>query len=151
MQAEVAIREMQTGDSDAVAGLMLELGHPVDAATVGMNLRLIQSLSPLHTAFVAVKRRGVVGVISAFATPVLHRPHPIGRISILVVTDSLTGQGIGTALLLRVETFLRSLGCDRIEVTSASHRLQTHEYYRRRGYVQQGVRFVREFEGQNPD
>jgi len=149
MQAAVAIREMQTGDSDAVSGLLLELGHPVDAATVDANLRLIQSLSPLHAAFVAVKRHGVVGVISAFATPVLHRPHHIGRISILVVTDALTGQGIGTALLLRVEAFLRHLGCDRIEVTSASHRLQTHKFYRRRGYVQQGVRFIREFEGQN--
>ena len=149
MQAAVVIREMQTGDADAVSGLLLELGHPADAATVGANLRLIQTLSPLHAAFVAVKSRSIAGVISTFATPVLHRPHPIGRISILVVTDSLTGQGTGTALLLRVEEFLRNLGCDRIEVTSAAHRLQTHEFYRRRGYVQQGVRFVREFEGRN--
>jgi GNAT superfamily N-acetyltransferase len=150
MQAPFKIRELQEGDSGAVSGLLFELGHPVDPETVSLNLRRIRNLSPLHRSFVAVRGDAVVGLISAFASPVLHRPHPIGRISILVVTAAVTGQGIGTALLLQAEAFLRNFDCDRIEVTSASHRLETHDFYRRRGYLQQGVRFAREFKGQDP-
>jgi GNAT superfamily N-acetyltransferase len=150
MQESITIREIQAGDAEAVSGLLYELGHPLDTETVRTNLNLIQALSPLHGTFVAVTPHHVVGVVSAFASPVLHRPHLIGRVSVMVVTQSATGQGIGSALLGRVEEFLRNLGCRRIEVTSASHRLQTHEFYRRRGYVQQGVRFAREFGGQEP-
>jgi GNAT superfamily N-acetyltransferase len=148
MQLSIIIREVQPGDADAVSDLLFELGHPIGAEAVRANLNLIKTLSPLHATFVAVTPQHVVGVASAFASPVLHRPHFIGRLSVMVVAQSATGQGIGSALLGRVEAFLRSLGCSRIEVTSASHRLRTHEFYRRRGYVQQGVRFAREFGGE---
>lgn len=148
MQQSITIREVQPSDADAVSDLLLELGHPIGVEAVRANLNRLRTLSHLHATFVAVTPQHIVGVASAFASPVLHRPRPIGRLSVMVVTQSATGQGIGSALLGRVEEFLRSLGCGRIEVTSASHRLQTHEFYRRRGYVQQGVRFAREFSGE---
>jgi GNAT superfamily N-acetyltransferase len=149
MHATVHIREAQEDDSEPISSLLSEMGHSHDAEAVGANLRAIRALAPRYGTFVAVRDRSVVGVVSAFASPVLHRSHPVGRVSVLVVAQSFTGHGIGTALLLWAEAFLRDLGCGRIEVTSATHRQEAHEFYRRRGYTQQGIRFAREFDGRN--
>jgi GNAT superfamily N-acetyltransferase len=144
MQSEIHIREVREDDFEAISVLMSEMGYPIGKKTVRANLRAIQALSPLYGVFVAATSQRVVGVVSAFVSPVLHRPKPVGRVSILAVRQSHVGLGIGTALLLRAEAFLQSLGCGRIEVTSAEHRLEAHDFYRRRGYSQQGIRFIRE-------
>jgi len=149
MHATVEIRQAQEDDSEPISALMSEMGHPLDPETVRANVRTIRELAPRYGTFVAVKGRSVVGVVSAFASPVLHRPHSVGRVSVLAVSRAFTGQGIGTALLLWAEAFLRDLGCSRIEVTSAAHRQEAHEFYRCRGYAQQGVRFAREFDEQD--
>jgi GNAT superfamily N-acetyltransferase len=150
MPLAVQIREAQDHDSGSVALLLAEMGHTVDAATVRANLHAILKLAPLFRTFVAVRGPSLVGAVSAFASPVLHRPDPVGRVSLLVVTQTCTGQGIGSSLLLQAEGFLRGLGCGRIEVTSATHRLEAHAFYRRRGYTQQGLRFIREFVRREP-
>jgi GNAT superfamily N-acetyltransferase len=147
MPLSVHIREAQDHDASSISTLLVEMGHAVDPETVRANLRAVQGLAPLFGLFVAVRGRAVVGVVSVFASPVLHRPDPVGRVSILTVDQSCLSQGVGSALLLHAERFLRGLGCGRIEITSAPHRLQAHEFYRRRGYAQQGIRFVRDFEG----
>ncbi len=148
MSAAIQIREAQKDDAESISVLMAEMDHPLEVETVCANLRAMRALAPLYGTFVAVREGLVVGVVSAFASSVLHRPHPVGRISVLVVTRAFAGQGIGSALLLQAETFLRELGCGRLEVTSAAHRQEAHEFYRHRGYTQQGVRFAREIEGQ---
>jgi GNAT superfamily N-acetyltransferase len=68
----------------------------------------------------------------------------VGRVSVLVVDESLTGRGIGAALLRHAESFLASHGCARVEVTSAAHREAAHRFYERQGYARQGVRFSRD-------
>jgi len=100
--------------------------------------------------FVAVRDAAVIGLVSAFSTPVLHRALPVGRVSVLVVARPHAGQGIGSALLRHAEQFLADLGCGRLEVTSASHREAAHRFYRERGYAQQGVKFTREVSGREP-
>jgi GNAT superfamily N-acetyltransferase len=150
MPLSVHIREAQDNDLSSIAALLVEMGHAVDTETVRANLRAVQGLAPLFGTFVAVRGQAVVGIVSVFASPVLHRPDPVGRVSILTVDQSCLGQGIGSALLLHAETFLRGLGCGRIEITSAPHRLQAHEFYRRRGYTQQGVRFLLDFSEEDP-
>ncbi len=149
MRAEIHIREAQEADSGFISALLAEMGHPLETETVGANLLAMKALAPRYGTFVAVMNQSVVGVVSAFASSVLHRPHGVGRISVLTVAQAFAGRGIGSALLLHAETFLRKLGCSRLEVTSAAHRQEAHEFYRRRGYIQQGVRFAREFEGRH--
>lgn len=143
MPPPVQIREAQDLDVDAIATLVAEMGHAVDPETVQANLRAIRGLAPRFGTFVAVREQAVVGLISVFASPVLHRPDPVGRVSILTVERSCLRQGIGSALLGHAEAFLRGLGCGRIEITSAAHRLEAHDFYRRRGYTDQGIRFLR--------
>lgn len=150
MPLPVLIREAKDHDLSSISTLLVEMGHAVDTETVRANLRAIQGLAPLFGIFVAVRGQAVVGVVSVFASPVLHRGDLVGRVSILAVDQSCLGQGIGSALLLHAETFLRGLGCGRIEIVSAAHRLEAHEFYRRRGYTQQGIRFLREFAERRP-
>ncbi len=150
VRAGLEIRAARQDDAGAVSELLTELGHPLEPALVLVQISRIQALAPNHAAFVGVKDRAVIGLVSGFSTPVLHRALPVGRVSVLVVARPYAGQGIGSALLRHAEQFLIELGCGRIEVTSASHREAAHRFYRERGYAQQGVKFTREIPRQGP-
>ena len=138
------IRAAEPNDANAISALLTELGHPLEPALALTQIARIQALAPNYAVFVAVKDAAVIGLVSAFSTPVLHRALPVGRVSVLVVAGSHAGQGIGSALLRHAEQFLVDLGCGWIEVTSASHREAAHRFYRERGYAQQGVKFTRD-------
>ena len=144
IQAGLEIRAAHHDDAGAVSELLTELGHPLEPELTRTQLARIQALAPNHAVFVAAKDGAVVGLVTAFSTPVLHRALPVGRVSVLVVARSHAGQGIGSALLRHAEQYLVELGCGRIEVTSASHRAAAHAFYLARGYLQQGVKFTRE-------
>jgi GNAT superfamily N-acetyltransferase len=148
VQAGLEIRAAQQDDAVAISELLTELGHPLEPALAITQIARFQALAPNYAVFVAVKDSAVIGLVSAFSTPVLHRALPVGRVSVIVVAGSHTGQGIGSALLRHAEDFLAELGCGRIEVTSASHRDAAHRFYRDRGYTQQGVKFTRDIPGQ---
>jgi len=147
VQTGLEIRAAHRDDASAISNLLTELGHPLEPALALAQIARIQALAPSYAIFVAVKDAAVIGLVSAFSTPVLHRALPVGRVSVLVVARSHAGLGIGSALLRHAEQFLVELGCGRIEVTSASHREAAHGFYRTRGYLQQGVKFSREIPG----
>ncbi|MEO8277260.1 MAG: GNAT family N-acetyltransferase [Thermoanaerobaculia bacterium] len=84
----------------------------------------------------------IVGFATTHLTPFLHRP-PAGRLTALAVLPDFQGRGIGRALLRRCEEILSAAGVDRIELTSGSQRREAHDFYRRAGYEETGVRFVK--------
>ncbi len=127
--------------------MLQELGHPLGPDQVERQLGRIGEYGNSYFVVVAIVDGRTVGVVSGFATPVLHREHPVGRISVLVVARSLGGRGIGSALLREAEERLQVRGCARVELTSGAHRTEAHDFYRRRGYQQQGLRFARELQG----
>jgi len=151
VRGELEIRAARQDDAEAISDLLTELGHPLEPALARTQIARIQALAPSHAIFVAVREAGVIGLVSAFATPVLHRALPVGRVSVLVVAQSQAGQGIGSALLRHAEGFLGGLGCGVIEVTSGSHREAAHRFYRERGWAQQGVKFTREIAARPDD
>jgi GNAT superfamily N-acetyltransferase len=89
-------------------------------------------------------REGPVGCLTWHATPVLHRPTAVGRVTMLVVTKTARGGGIGTALLQAAEDRLAEAGCALVEVTSNIELGGAHEFYKRRGYRRTSYRFVKE-------
>jgi predicted N-acetyltransferase YhbS len=141
------IRRANESDANAISQLLSELSHPLEPNLVGKRISELNGLVPTYALFVAAVDGRVIGVVAGFASPVLHYAEPVGRISVLAIASSHSGSGVGSALLLHVEGFLKQQGCERIEVTSAAHRHLAHDFYRHRGYEQQGVRFAKKLTG----
>ena len=86
---------------------------------------------------------GVIGFVSCFAMPLIHRDAPTCRLAALVVTEEARSAGVGRVLVDRVEADARRWGCDRIEVTSGDDRPDAHRFYIREGYRPKPHRFVK--------
>lgn len=129
------IREGAPQDAPAIAALIAALGYEVSEADVRARLADAGAL--------VADRGGVIGVITTSVMNVLHRPRPVGRISMLVVAEAARGGGIGAALVAAAESRLRSRGCGLVEVTSNSRREGAHAFYERLGYARTSFRFAR--------
>jgi GNAT superfamily N-acetyltransferase len=127
--------------SDALAELINFLGHEIDEKTVRKNLKALAKAG--ETPLVAVEGRSVIGLIGTHRTLTVHRPAPVGRITILVVAKDAQGRGIGTMLVAAAEEVLRRAGCQLVEVTSNERRAEAHAFYRHLGYERTSVRFMK--------
>jgi GNAT superfamily N-acetyltransferase len=86
----------------------------------------------------------VASCLSTSVMRVLHRPAPVGRISMMVVDERLRSRGIGAALVRAAEEALAEQGCYMVEVTSHFSRTDAHRFYERLGYEMTSVRLARE-------
>jgi ribosomal protein S18 acetylase RimI-like enzyme len=140
---ELKVREASPRDASALADLVTELGFPASEIELAKRLAALRKAGepPL-----VAERGEVIGVLTWHVTPVLHRPHPVGRVTMLVVAKAARGRGAGTALVEAAEARLRALGCGLVEVTSNIELGGAHEFYRRRGYERTSYRFAKRFE-----
>jgi GNAT superfamily N-acetyltransferase len=104
------------------------------------RLRAMQ-VSGNAVALVAELDAAVVGVVTAHTFATMHSSSPVVWLTALVVSERARGSGVGRALVQRAEDWARSVGATRIAVTSGAQRKDAHEFYRRIGYAQTGVRF----------
>lgn len=139
---EPIIRDARPADSKVIAQLIEYLGHPIDQATVRKNLTKLAKLR--ETPLVAVEGKAVVGLIGIHKTVTVHRPAPVGRITILVVAEKAQDKGIGRMLVEAAEQALRKAGCKIVEVTSNDRRTAAHAFYRHLGYERTSLRFMKE-------
>jgi ribosomal protein S18 acetylase RimI-like enzyme len=137
-EPKLVIRDARPKDAGAIAALITALGYEVDAASVR---RRTGALAKAGGAILVADRGGVVGVLTTSRTEVLHRPKPVGRISLLAVEEESRGAGIGAALVAGAEARLAEQGCGMIEVTSNVKRLRAHAFYRKLGYERTSYRF----------
>lgn len=138
-EPRLVIRDAGPKDAEAIAALIVALGYEVTEAEVRRRLRSIDTL--------VADRGGVLGVLSLGATAVLHRPRPVGRLTMLAVAEEARGRGIGTALVAEAERRLKKKGCGMIEVTSNRRRPRAHAFYERLGYERTSFRFAKVLAG----
>ena len=112
------------------------------AAEVGARLALMQAEG--RAVLVAQLDGVVVGCLSTSVMRVLHRPAPVGRVSMMVVDADLRSRGIGAALVAVAEQTLKAQGCYMVEVTSNSRRTDAHRFYECLGYEKTSVRLAKE-------
>jgi len=139
-EPKLTIRDARPKDAEAMAALIVALGYEVAAAEIRARLAALRKAG-LH-ALVAEKGR-LTGVLTTAITRVLHRPRPVGRISMLVVGVKARGAGISTALDAEAEKRLAAAGCGLVEVTSNRKRLRAHSFYEKLGYERTSYRFFK--------
>ncbi|MDB5693740.1 MAG: family N-acetyltransferase [Alphaproteobacteria bacterium] len=134
------IREAKPADAQAIAALVTESGFDLSAADARKRLR---ALAGAGEPVLVAARADILGCLSWHITPVLHRPTPVGRVTMLVVAEAARRQGVGEKLMAEAEARVAGRGCGLIEVTSNIELGGAHEFYRRIGFERTSYRFVR--------
>jgi len=136
------IRPATQSDAPALETLVRQLGYDEHAADIAARLAVLEDAGLV--ALVAELDGRVVGCLATSIMPVLHRPKPVGRISMMVVEEGLRSQGIGAQLVRAAEDWLKRQGCGLIEVTSNVKREKAHRFYERLGFERTSFRFARD-------
>jgi GNAT superfamily N-acetyltransferase len=139
---ESLIRPAGARDGAALARLIGQLGYQVGEEEAADRLAIMQAEG--RVVLVAELDGAIVGCLSTSVMRVLHRPAPVGRISMMVVDEALRSRGIGAQLVRAAEEALAEQGCYMVEVTSHVRRTDAHRFYERLGYERTSVRMAKE-------
>ena len=138
------IRQAAIQDSIFIKRLLIQLGYP-DLTEEDVRKKIACYAEQNYHLLVAEIDQEVVGFISLHWFDFFHSLGKIGRISAFCVDEHFRSQQIGRQLLEAAEVFLRQQGCSKIEVTSNIRRTRTHEFYLKRGYIEDSKRFRKYF------
>lgn len=139
----VVVRDATPSDVPGLLPLLAELGYPMSLGTATERLAALTAEDPSGRLLVAVAEGRLLGFATLHVTPVLHRATGVGRVTGLAVLPEAQGSGVGRRLMEAAEAHFEALGLCRVEVTSGPTHLPAHEFYRRLGYADQGVRFAK--------
>jgi ribosomal protein S18 acetylase RimI-like enzyme len=139
-EPKLVLRDARPRDAEAIAALIASLGYEVTQAEVK---RRSAALAKAGQQILVAEKGALVGVLTTSSMIVLHRPKPVGRISMLVVAEAARGAGIGAALVAEAEKRLAAKGCGLVEVTSNIKRLRAHGFYDKLGYERTSYRFAK--------
>ncbi|HEY7007043.1 MAG TPA: GNAT family N-acetyltransferase [Sphingomicrobium sp.] len=135
------IRDAKPGDAPRLVELIHYLGHEIDEKQLRKNLKALAKTG--ETPLVATLDKKIVGMCGVGRRVVVHRPAPLGRITMLVVAKEAQDHGIGRMLVEAAEEWMRKEGCKLVEVTSNDRRTAAHAFYRHLGYERSSIRFFK--------
>jgi GNAT superfamily N-acetyltransferase len=135
------IRDARPGDAPRLVELIRYLGHEIDEKALRKNLKALRKTG--ETPLVAILDKTPVGLCGVGRRVVVHRPAPLGRITIIVVAKDAQGRGIGRMLFEAAEQWMREAGCKLVEVTSNDRLTAAHAFYRHMGYERTSIRFAK--------
>ena len=138
----ICVRNATADDAEAIQGLIDQLGYSVTPADVGTRLAVMEAAG--QAVLVAESDGKLIGCASTSTMIVLHRPAPVGRISMMVVDEGSRGKGIGAQLAAAAERLLADKGCQLVEVTSNLRRTDAHAFWERLGYERTSARFAKQ-------
>ena len=128
----ILIRNAELSDAAALAALSAELGYPATPTEMKSRLDTLYS-NPHHGIFVA-ELAIIVGWIQISVIESLES-ELFAEIRGLVVSEPYRGMGIGTQLAITAEAWAIKNGCGRVRVRTNKVRVETLEFYKKRGYV----------------
>jgi GNAT superfamily N-acetyltransferase len=140
---DVVIRAPRPTDSAAIASLMGQLGYPAWPEEIPARLKELALDAKTSAVWVAELDGQAVGIATAKQFPAIHQSTPVVWLTALVVAESARGRGVGTRLVNEAEEWAREQGARKIALTSALHRDEAHDFYKRLGYEHTGVRLAK--------
>ncbi len=143
------LRFATANDSDAIAALLTELGHPARGADIPARLSALSRDGVV--AIVAVDDDDhPLGLICLARITSVHSTGPIAYITSLVTASAARRRGIGKLLVARAFEWARENGCSRLSVTSAERRADAHAFYPACGLPYTGRRFAIDLDAAKP-
>lgn len=136
----LSVRPARPGDSEAVAALVTSLGFEAGPEAIAERLAALKKAREVP---LVAEQGEVIGVLAWHVTPVLHRPKPVGRITMMVVAEGERRRGAGRALVEAACGEMQGKGCGLIEVTSNVDLSGAHGFYRRLGFERTSYRFAK--------
>lgn len=139
---QVYIRPAVSEDAPGIAALLAELGYPCTPDEAALRLLNLRE-EPEQQLWMAIEHDEAIAMIAIDIRYYLPLGARTCRITALVVLEKLYGKGIGKRLLREVEMKARQAGATRVELTTALHREDAHQFYRACGYENASLRFVK--------
>jgi N-acetylglutamate synthase-like GNAT family acetyltransferase len=136
------IRDARPDDAEALAALIGQLGYPSSAEAVARRLAQLDA-SEADSVVVAETDGEVVGLASLHTSLSVEYDEPAAKLSAIVVDESHRRRGIGEALVAAMEAEARERGCCLLFLTTAARRADAHDFYRRLGFEETGLRFAK--------
>ena len=137
----IRLRAATADDSESIAALLSELGHPTRASDIPASLSAVTREG--GAALVAVDDRDhPLGLMTLARHSSLHAGGPIAYITALVTAGTARRRGIGQLLVAQAKAWARENGCVRLTVTSAERRADAHAFYPACGLPYTGRRFA---------
>ena len=140
------IRTATMTDSGQIAALMTQLGYPTSETEMTARLSAILP-DPGYQTYVAERQGRVVGMAGLRLIHLYDKSGLHGQLLALCVDRDLRGQGIGEALVLSGEGWLKEQGAVEIIVNSSHFRTEAHRFYQGLGYENTGIRLVKSLTG----
>jgi GNAT superfamily N-acetyltransferase len=139
-EAMVLVRRMTTEDVEAVQGLLLQLGYPLDTREVGRRFDAVMQ-STDHAVLVASQDGRVVALCHAYARPALDKP-PEVVVQALVVDQACRGSGVGKIMMDAAEAWAAALGYTSVALGSNVSRVDAHAFYAGLGYRNEATSYL---------
>lgn len=141
---KLAIREASARDAEGIAGLLAQMGPSPSPAAIR---RTIPVLAKQGNPIILAERDGIIGCAAWQVLVMPQYPKPVGRITVLLVDKNARRQGVGAALLSRVEERIKKNGCEIVELVHDIELSSANSFLRQAGFVRSGYRFARDSKG----
>jgi len=136
------IRPCNVGDFNGVLRLLHQLWPNKEINSVSTKIVFERGLAADSQRYVCAEENGkVIGFGSLTIKNNLWQQGYICHVDELVVDDSYQHHGIGTQILQRLIVIARDIGCRRIELDSAFHRKEAHQFYEKMGFENRAFLF----------
>lgn len=143
MTDRVRVRPPRPTDAADIAGLMGELGYPAWPDEIPARLKELALDAQTSAMWIAELDGNVAGIATVKKFPAIHQSTPVVWLTVLVVSEKARGRGVGKRLVAEAEEWARDQGARKIALTSALHREEAHDFYKRLGYEHTGVRLAK--------
>ncbi len=138
----IEIRACVAEDFSQVAALLRQLWPSTSIDDDLLRCAFLRGLKSSVQHYRCVVENGrIVGFCSLTLKNSLWQQGFLAHLDELVVDETARGRGIGSALLLAAIAIARDNNAARIELDSAFHRLEAHQFYQQKGFENRAFLF----------